>query len=53
MLWVLFRRDEHNHWGDEALAGLENVHKVVEDVLIYDTDTDPEAHVWRVCEVIR
>ena len=43
--------DEHNRRGDEALAGLENVQKVVEDVLIYDTDL--EAHVGRVREVIR
>ena len=43
--------DEHNRRGDEALAGLENVQKVVEDVLIYDTDL--EARVGRVREVIR
>ena len=43
--------DEHNRRGDEALAGLENVQKVVEDVLIYDTNL--EAHVGRVREVIR
>ena len=41
---------EHNRRGDEALAGLENLQKVVEDVLIYDTDL--EAHVGRVREVI-
>ena len=40
--------DEHNRRGDEALAGLENVQKVVEDVLINDTNL--EAHVGRVRE---
>ena len=43
--------DEHNRRGDEALAGLGKVQKVVEDVLIYDTDL--EAHVGCVREVIR
>ena len=43
--------DEHNRRGDEALAGLDNVQKVVEDVIIYDTDLD--THVHRVREVIR
>ena len=43
--------NEHNRRGDEALAGLDNVQKVVEDVIIYDTDLD--THVHRVREVIR
>ena len=43
--------DERNRRGDGALAGLENVQKVVEEVLIYDTDL--EAHVGRAREVIR
>ena len=43
--------DEHNRRGDEALAGLGNVQKVVENVIIYDTDLD--THLHRVCEVIR
>ena len=42
--------NEHNRRGDEVLMGLENVLKVVEDVLVYDTDL--EAHVGHVGEVI-
>ena len=30
--------DEHNRRGDDALAGLDNVQKVVEDVIVYDAD---------------
>ena len=45
--------DEHNRRGDEALAGLDNVQKVVEDVIIYDTDLDTHAYVHRVHKVIR
>ena len=42
--------DEHNRRGDEALKGIENVVKVVEDVLIFDNDFD--AHVERVGQVL-
>ena len=42
--------DEHNRHGDEALKGIENVVKVVEDVLIFDNDFD--AHVERVRQVL-
>ena len=42
--------DEHNRRGDEALAGLANVQKVVEGVLIYNTNLDN--HVRHVREVI-
>ena len=43
--------DENNRRGDEALAGVDNIQKVVEDVLIYETDFS--THVQRVREVIR
>ena len=43
--------DEHNRRGDDALAGLDNVQKVVEDVIVYDTDQD--AHIQRVRSVLR
>ncbi|CAL8106515.1 unnamed protein product [Orchesella dallaii] len=42
--------DEHNRRGDEALTGIPNVEKVVEDILIYDMDL--QAHIKRVSEVI-
>lgn len=42
--------DEHNRRGDEALNGIENVKKVVEDILIYDSDYNE--HIKRVKEVI-
>ena len=41
--------DEHNRRGEEALKGIENIVKVVEDVLIFDNDFD--AHVERVRQV--
>ncbi len=44
--------DEHNRRGDEALEGLKNVKKIVEDVIIYDTEAGP-AHEGRVREVLR
>ena len=37
--------DEHNRRGDDALQGVQNVQKVVEDVLIYHIDLD--THVQR------
>ncbi len=43
--------DEHNRRGDEALQGINNVHKVVEDILIYDKEPGP-VHEERVCKVI-
>ena len=43
--------DEHNRRGDEVLAGVDNVRKVVEDVLIYDADW--ATHVQRVRDVLR
>ena len=41
--------DEHNRRGDEALHGLANVAKVVEDVIIYDPDLD--SHIRHIPEV--
>jgi hypothetical protein len=38
--------DEHNRRGDEALIGLKNVKKIVEDILIYDEDYN--THLKRV-----
>ena len=43
--------DEHNRRGDEALHGLANVAKVVEDVIIYDPDLDSQ--IRDVREVIQ
>lgn len=42
--------DEHNRRGDEAIAGIANVEKLVEDIIIYDQDF--ESHVSRVKQVI-
>lgn len=42
---------EHNRCGDEAIAGIENVKKIVEDILIYDIDL--ETHLRRVHEVLK
>ena len=42
--------DEHNRRGDEALAGLTNIIKVVEDILIFDDDL--ETHLKRVQMVL-
>ena len=42
--------DEHNRRGDDALAGVDNVVKVVEDVLVFDADLD--SHIARVQEVL-
>eukprot|EP00094_Tigriopus_californicus_P013828 TCALIF_13383-PA protein Name:"Similar to TY3B-I Transposon Ty3-I Gag-Pol polyprotein (Saccharomyces cerevisiae (strain ATCC 204508 / S288c))" AED:0.35 eAED:0.35 QI:0/0/0/1/1/1/3/0/263 len=44
--------DEHNRRGDEALAGLDNVAKVVEDILIYDREPGPQ-HEARVRKVLQ
>ncbi|CAB4057568.1 unnamed protein product [Lepeophtheirus salmonis] len=30
-------RDEFNLWGDEALAGIDNMEKVVDDIILYDS----------------
>ncbi|ODN00004.1 Transposon Tf2-6 polyprotein [Orchesella cincta] len=43
--------DEHNRRGDEAIKGISNVEKIVEDILIYDDDL--ETHTKRVMEVIQ
>ena len=43
--------DEHNRRGDEVLAGVDNVRKVVEDVLIYNVDW--ATHVQHVRDVLR
>ena len=43
--------DEHNRRSDDAFAGMENVVKVVEDVLIFDADFN--THVERVKSAIR
>ncbi|UYV81614.1 hypothetical protein LAZ67_20001709 [Cordylochernes scorpioides] len=42
--------DEHNRRGDEALFGIQNVEKVVEDIIIFDSDY--KTHVQRVRQVI-
>ncbi len=42
--------DEHNMRGDIAIQGIDNVKKIVEDILIYDTDLD--THIKRVREVL-
>ena len=42
--------DEHNRRSDDAFAGMENVVKVVEDVLIFDADFN--THVQRVKSAI-
>ena len=42
--------NEHNRRGDEALLGIDNIAKIVEDVLIYDVDLDQ--HVQRVRDVV-
>ena len=44
--------DEHNRRGDEALAGMSNVRKIVEDIVIYDKEPG-KVHEERVREVIR
>ena len=41
--------DEHNRRGDDALAGVDNVVKVVEDVLVFNADLD--SHIAGVQEV--
>ena len=43
--------DEHNRRGDEALKGIQNIVKVVEDILIFDNDL--ETHLSRVEEVLK
>lgn len=42
--------DEHNRRGDDAIAGIPNVKKIVEDILIYDEDFT--THIKRVREVV-
>lgn len=42
--------DEHNRRGDEALKGIKQVKKIVEDILIYDVDY--ESHIRRVRKVL-
>ena len=44
-------RDEHNRRGDETLLSIDNVAKIVADVLIYDVDLDQ--HVQQVRDVRR
>lgn len=44
--------DEHNRRGDEALVGLDNVIKVVEDILIFDREPGP-THRKRVEDVLQ
>ena len=46
---LISARDEHNRRGDDALAGLDNVRKIVEDVITYDRDFT--SHVNRVRQV--
>ena len=43
--------DEHNRRGDEALSGMSNFQKVVEDVIIYNQDV--KSHVNSVREALR
>ncbi|QQP58209.1 Transposon Tf2-6 polyprotein [Caligus rogercresseyi] len=45
------RRDEFNRRGDDAIARIPNVKKIVEDIIIYDKDED--THLQRVKEVIQ
>ncbi len=42
--------DEHNIRGDRAIEGIENVKKIVEDIVIYDRDYD--THISRVEKVL-
>lgn len=43
--------DEHNRRGDDAIAGIGNIKKIVEDILIYDEDYN--THAARVREVVK
>ncbi len=43
--------DEHNARGDMAIKGIDNVKKIVEDILIYDSDYD--THIKRVRQVLQ
>ncbi len=43
--------DEHNARGDVAIKGIDNVKKIVEDIVIYDYDYD--THIRRVKEVLK
>ena len=40
--------DEYNRRGDQALEGLENTRKLVDDVLVHDTSKDIQDHERRV-----
>ena len=42
--------DKHNLRGNRALTGLENIKKIVEDIVIYDKEQD--THLARVREVL-
>lgn len=43
--------DEHNRRGDEALKGIPNVEKIVEDMIIFNSDLN--THIKQVNDVIR
>ena len=43
--------DEHNRRSDDALSGIRNMQKVVEDVFLYDKDLS--SHVERVRKVLQ
>ncbi len=43
--------DEHNLRGDRAIEGIDNVSKIVEDIIIYDSDYD--THLKRVRDVLQ
>ena len=51
VMGLILAWDEHNRHGYEVLPGVDNVRKVVEDVLIYDADWT--THVQRVRDVLR
>ena len=51
IMGLISDRGEHNRCGQEVLVGVDNVRKVVEDVLIYDVDL--ATPVQRVRDVLR
>ena len=42
--------DEYNRHGDEALSGIPNIAKVVDDIIIWDEDL--EVHLQRIKDVL-
>ena len=43
--------DEHNRRGDEALTGIKNMQKVVEDIIIFNDDLP--SHIESVRQVLQ